>query len=115
MSVFSHTKRLMVDMSPGLGVPVRADPTTRYAQYLSLRFDDGKSHSITAFCSLRGIRSIEIDGDPRQRLGVPSETCCPITHHLGPYETVQSVHAVGSGMSDMYSEAGFFLLVSERL
>lgn len=109
-----NAKRLMANMSQGLEVPIRGDPTTRYAEYLPFRFDDGKSHSITAYCSPRGVRCIEIDGDTQRRLGTPSESCCPITHYLRPYETVQSVHAVGSGMRDMYSEVGFFLMVRDR-
>ncbi|KAK7215343.1 hypothetical protein V2G26_003346 [Clonostachys chloroleuca] len=89
---------------------VRGDPQTCYGLFLPFSFNDGKPHSLTVFCSPDGLCCIQVDDDPKQRLGAPHKRSSAITFYLEPNETIKSFYLITRRTLERILLQGPFLL-----
>lgn len=100
----------LIDLSPP-EPGVRANPRSKFAQYLPFPNADAGTNSLTIFCSSMGISCVQFNGDPRQTLGSPATGSAPITFYLRPFEQIESLYVVVRRSYDEMFCQGPYLLV----
>lgn len=117
MPVLPGSKWSFIDIriSGYSALPIRGNPNSRYIQYLPFDFDDGNRHSLTVYSISLSMTCIQVDGNPKTRLGRPSSDSCPVTFELEPYKTIRSIHVIIRRSEDPFFAEGAFLLVTWSL
>ncbi|KAH7309019.1 hypothetical protein B0I35DRAFT_90327 [Stachybotrys elegans] len=104
-SVIDFRAQMLSLTFPGL-------PTARIFEYLNLRDEDVRC--VTMWSTHLGTCGIQLNEDPRKRIGDYDENCVSITHFLAKGETIRAMYLVGPFLNMIGICGPFPALVTSR-